>query len=55
MLVEEHQVELLGWMDSAYVMQQGTIIQQYDNIKHRPWQNHPCLSIISKVKGFTRF
>ena len=29
----EHRLELLGWMDSAYVMQQGTIVQQYDDMK----------------------
>ena len=32
-LMVEHRLELLGWMDSAYVMQQGTIVQQYDDMK----------------------
>ncbi|MBP5344349.1 MAG: ATP-binding cassette domain-containing protein [Alphaproteobacteria bacterium] len=32
-LMVEHRLELLGWMDCAYVMQQGTIVQQYDAMK----------------------
>ena len=32
-LMVEHRLELLKWMDAACVMQQGTIVQQYDDIK----------------------
>ena len=32
-LMVEHRLELLKWMDAACVMQQGMIVQQYNNIK----------------------
>lgn len=32
-LMVEHRLELLKWMDCACVMQQGTIVQQYNDIK----------------------
>ena len=31
-LMVEHRLELLKWMDAACVMQQGVIVQQYDDI-----------------------
>ena len=33
LLMVEHRLELLKWMDAACVMQQGVIVHQYDDIK----------------------